>query len=181
MTTESPEKPESEARSLAPGPAGQGSPGIPGRLARWARVVADVVPATAQVVLAVVAVGGVDTGLVVTRGGGDDSAPEPPVGFVDIDAHPVEGLDECAILENTSDEPVTMTRWVLADDDGHAYEFPEFVLGAGEQVTVWSREGVDTASDLYWGRAATVWNDEGDLAELRDNAGTPVATYEYRS
>ena len=36
---------------------------------------------------------------------------------------------------------------------------------------MWVKSGTDTATDLYWGRGNPVWNNDGDVAVLRDAGG----------
>jgi hypothetical protein len=95
------------------------------------------------------------------------------------------GLDitnEWILLENSASGAVTLTGFTLQDALGHAYTFPGFSLAGGAQVRVWTKSGIDTAGDLFWGRNAPVWNnDPGDIAILHNAQGAEVARYRYRN
>jgi hypothetical protein len=69
-----------------------------------------------------------------------------------------------------------MTGWTLTQEaDGNVYHFPSgFVFGANAGLTLWTKSGTDTQSELYWGRTRfPIWRDI-DTATLRDNNGTVV-------
>jgi hypothetical protein len=82
-------------------------------------------------------------------------------------------------IENSGGLAANMTNWTLADIAGHVYTFPTFTLNPGAYVRVWTKSGTDTASDLYWGRGAAVWNNTGDCAYLRDSGGSLIDGYCY--
>lgn len=42
-----------------------------------------------------------------------------------------------------------------------------------------SGTGLDNSTDLFWGKNVFVWNNGGDIATLRDPAGTIVSVYTY--
>ncbi len=84
---------------------------------------------------------------------------------------------EHVLIQNQSRVAVDMTGWTLQDQAYHTYVFPGFTLAPGASVRVWTREGEDTATDLYWGRRAPVWNNLGDKAFLRDSQGRLVTEY----
>ena len=65
---------------------------------------------------------------------------------------------EYVLIENKGVGSQDMTGWYLTDDDDHYYFFPKgFILPGGVSVYVWTKEGTDTDSDLYWGRTSGVW------------------------
>jgi hypothetical protein len=37
--------------------------------------------------------------------------------------------------------------------------------------------GNDTAEDLYWNRSLSIWNNDGDVATLKDASGNIVSRY----
>lgn len=86
---------------------------------------------------------------------------------------------ERVILENTSTTAVNLTGWTLSDAKGHVYAFPSFTVPEGFVFTVWTGKGVDTFANLYWQRAAAVWNNQGDTATLRNAAGDVIDTFTY--
>ncbi|MGD1993081.1 MAG: lamin tail domain-containing protein, partial [Anaerolineae bacterium] len=85
---------------------------------------------------------------------------------------------EYVLIQNYGDA-VEMTGWTLRDEVNHTYTFPVFTLADGTSVRVWTGPGVDTDTDLYWGRASAIWNNDGDTAYLNDHQGALVDTYDY--
>ncbi len=88
-------------------------------------------------------------------------------------------LDEMVTVTNAGATAVNLTGWTITDEGArNTYTFPVFVLDAGANVTVHSGAGNETASDLYWGRASPVWNNDGDIATLADASGRIVSVLE---
>lgn len=78
-------------------------------------------------------------------------------------------LIERVRIRNISSIPVDMTDWTLRDENQNVYHFPDdYELKIGFDVNVWTQSGIDTLSDLYWGRTEPVWNNFHDCAILRD-------------
>lgn len=86
---------------------------------------------------------------------------------------------EHVVIENRGSAPQTMTGWTLIDEAGWTYTFPVFNLEPGTRVAFWVKSGVDTDTDLYWGRNAPVWNNNGDTAMLADTAGQEIDVCNY--
>jgi endonuclease/exonuclease/phosphatase family metal-dependent hydrolase len=86
---------------------------------------------------------------------------------------------ERVLIRNAGSAPADMTGWRLSDEAGTTFIFPPFTLGAGDSVNVWVGSGVDTGSDLYWGRSSATWNNNGDIATLRNAAAGIVHTCAY--
>jgi len=105
--------------------------------------------------------------------------PTPGVKIVDIDYDPPNALDEYIELKNTSSKSVDMDGWWIKADSGPRYDFVNFTLGGGASVKVWTKNGSDTSTNLYWDRTEPVWNDNGDTAYLRDSDGKVIDTYQY--
>ncbi len=83
--------------------------------------------------------------------------------------------DEWVEISNRGDEKVDMTGWNLSDDDRHNYTFPvDFILSPEESVKVHTFKGTNTHKDLYMGRDASIWNNDGDCAILKDANGNLV-------
>lgn len=77
-------------------------------------------------------------------------------------------------------EVVSMASWTLRDLANNTFTFPGFTLAAGAEVRVWTKAGVNDASNLFWGRNQAVWNNSGgDTAILRDAGGNEVSRYSY--
>jgi hypothetical protein len=83
---------------------------------------------------------------------------------------------ERVTIEHVGDEDLSLSGWKLSDSGSAEYRFPALVLHPGAQVTIHTRSGDDTASDLYWDRQISVWT-TGEAARLLDASGQPQATY----
>ena len=88
-------------------------------------------------------------------------------------------LGEYVQLQNKGGSPQSMTSWTLRDTSNHVYTFPAFTLQAGASVKVWTKSGSNTATDLYWGSGAAIWNNTGDTATLKNNSSTTIDTCTY--
>jgi hypothetical protein len=92
-------------------------------------------------------------------------------------------------IRNTGTQDVNMTGWKLYDEAykrgtarDHVFVFPSgFILKAGRSVTIYTGQGRNTESNLYFGRAAgkyaAIWNNDGDCAFLEDAQGKLVDEY----
>jgi len=67
-------------------------------------------------------------------------------------------------------QDVRLTNWILSDDDGNTFVFPEFILNSGEMVRIHSGEGQNGLLDLYWQSNESIW-DNGDTVTLRNSSG----------
>lgn len=94
----------------------------------------------------------------------------------------VSGLnlqDEWIQISNTGPSPVSLDGWKIEDEGSkHTYTFPSYTLNAGSTVTVYTGEGTNTATELYWGSKSTIWNNDGDTAYLYDDSGKLVSKLE---
>jgi len=97
----------------------------------------------------------------------DPVGPEPPGEYV--------------LIQNDRAAPADLSGWTLRDAAQHTYGFPAFALVPGGTVRVWTGIGANDAGNLYWGRRQAVWNNTGDLAILRDAAGTEVSRFAYNA
>jgi hypothetical protein len=84
-------------------------------------------------------------------------------------------------IKNIGDCSQILTGWTLSDQAFHTFLFPTFLLAAGMTMRVWVGPGENTASDLYWGRNTSVWNDRGDVATLRDASGSLVQEFPIKA
>jgi hypothetical protein len=84
--------------------------------------------------------------------------------------------NEMVILQNTGEDSVLLTGWVLRDGDGAAFTFPQLTLYPGGTVQVHTDKGKDSVTDLYWGQSASIW-ESGELAVLYDPRGFARAFY----
>ena len=107
------------------------------------------------------------------------SAPNVQITDIVYDPPGDDVQGEYVRIENSGGRPADMTDWTLRDDANHVFTFPTFTLNAGASVRVWTKSGTDTATDLYWGSGAAIWNNTGDCAYLRDSVGAAIDTYCY--
>jgi hypothetical protein len=113
------------------------------------------------------------------------AAPEPVAASASASAAPtviVRALDlrgEVVEIANAGDAPVDLGGWRLHDEGStKGFVFPAgTVLAAGASVRVRSGPGAAKAGpgELRW-KSASVWNDKGDTAYLKDPAGELVAS-----
>jgi len=80
-------------------------------------------------------------------------------------------------ITNQGSSDQSLDKWSLEDKDNHTYAFKNFTLKAGSFVKVHTGKGDDSLIDLYWGRSSPVWNNDGDIATLKDASGKVVASY----
>lgn len=87
--------------------------------------------------------------------------------------------DEWVEITNRGSSPVSLTGWKIEDDGSkHTYTFPSCTLDSQATVTLYTGEGTNTATELYWGSGSPIWNNDGDTAYLYDNSGNMVASLE---
>lgn len=80
--------------------------------------------------------------------------------------------EEWVELINTG-AALSFSGWSLHDEGpNYTYSFPAgFTLPVGGRVKIHSGSGVDSATDLYWGRSQHVWNNTGDTASVVNASG----------
>ena len=71
----------------------------------------------------------------------------------------------------------SLQGWTLSNQHNRTYAFNNFTLAAGAFVKVHTGIGNDTATDLFWNRKMAVWNNDGDLATLKDAVENVVSIY----
>jgi hypothetical protein len=112
-----------------------------------------------------------------------DPDPDPvitstiPVTIVQVQYTPTE--EEHVEIKNTGTTPVVMTGWTLRDEGSYEFVFPDFTLQPGAAVKVWVFTGTNDAENLYSGLKSPVWNNDSDIATLRDDKNVKVAVYTY--
>jgi len=84
--------------------------------------------------------------------------------------------NERVLIEHIGDQEVPLASWRLEDEDGNSYRFPALTLHPGGSVELFSRQGEDGVTQLYWNRNDSVWS-VGELATLIDPNGDEQATY----
>jgi Lamin Tail Domain len=87
---------------------------------------------------------------------------------------------EYVLVSNTTAGAIDMSGWTLIDGDAkHTFTFPSFILAAGAEVKIWSKDGTNNATNLYWGSIGAIWNNTGDTGTLSDTHGKVVSSYTY--
>ena len=86
---------------------------------------------------------------------------------------------EHVLIQNQGTDTIDMSNWTLTDKASHVFRFPWFTLNHGALVRVWTKTGINTATDLYWGSGIAIWNNIGDTATLCDRVGNMVNSYKY--
>ncbi|MGI6208387.1 MAG: LysM peptidoglycan-binding domain-containing protein [Anaerolineae bacterium] len=81
-------------------------------------------------------------------------------------------------LINRGAEGVALQGWVLEDEDGHTYSFPNLFLWRNGTVSVHTAFGEDSVADLYWGLTEAVWDRPEEKIRLRSASGEVVAEVE---
>ena len=79
--------------------------------------------------------------------------------------------DEYVVLENTGYRPRALDGWTISNGSGATYTFGRQVLLPAETVTLYTGEGSDNRSAVYWGRSSTVWTDNGTVYVTADSGG----------
>ncbi|MBN1979732.1 MAG: LysM peptidoglycan-binding domain-containing protein [Anaerolineae bacterium] len=67
-------------------------------------------------------------------------------------------------------------KWTLSDAEGNSFVFPSLTLFTDGEVRIHSASGLDTPTDLHWGRTAPAWH-SGELIALKDAEGNTIDTY----
>ena len=67
---------------------------------------------------------------------------------------------------------ISLTGYYLKNNNGDRFNFPAgFTIAQGQTIRVSIGSGTNTASTLFWGRTAGVFNNLGDCAQLYDATG----------
>jgi micrococcal nuclease len=83
-------------------------------------------------------------------------------------------------IANQGDNIVVMQGYTLKDEANHIYTFANFSLEPGATFRLFSGQGQDNNTELYWGLSGeSVWNNGADAAFLRDADGALVDTFTY--
>jgi PKD repeat protein len=116
----------------------------------------------------------------------DDPAPEATVSFIwpfhyDASGEDAANLnDEYFALQNTGEDSVDLSGWTVENERGLTFPFPVgFSLAPDATVYVHSGAGTDSEGTLYWNASEPVWNNNTDIAILRDSAGDIIDVYGY--
>ncbi|NLT42427.1 MAG: LysM peptidoglycan-binding domain-containing protein [Anaerolineae bacterium] len=88
---------------------------------------------------------------------------------------PGEPALEHVRLVNRGTQGIALDGWVLEDEDGHAFVFPNLFLWRNGTVNVHTTSGNDSATDLYWGLTEAVWDRSDETIRLLNPTGEVMA------
>ena len=104
----------------------------------------------------------------------------PGIHITYIENDPPYELEEYVQIKNAEGQTQDFTDWTLRDENKNIYTFPDnFKLLSGKSVKVWTLDGKNTSSDLYWGLDEPVWNLGSDCGYLRNEDNEKVSSYCY--
>lgn len=91
---------------------------------------------------------------------------------------------EVLVLANYGQD-VRLQGWTLSNGREQVYTFPNLILYRGtitnpNTIRLYTREGTNSASDLYWGSDTAAWGPEAESATLRDLQGEVQAVRDLR-
>ena len=113
-------------------------------------------------------------------------------GCIKIDSFNHEGnigcdpAEEALSLKNTCSNTCNLSGWTVSDSIGKTFTFPKYMLSSGDTVTIYTRCGTDTQTNLFWcyttNLCDTVWTNieyGGDILYLKDSSGLLALEYKY--
>jgi LysM repeat protein len=85
--------------------------------------------------------------------------------------------EEAIQIANFGSSQIALQGWVLADEDGHQFEFGQVTLfGDGAAIQIHTEAGQNGPADQYWGLETAVW-EPGEQVSLRDADGAIQSTF----
>jgi hypothetical protein len=84
--------------------------------------------------------------------------------------------DEYITLENGAAIPIDLAGWQVQDSDGFVVTLPEMCIEPGASIVLHTGSGTANGTDLFFGSAVPVLNNDGDSVTLSDPAGRAVST-----
>lgn len=97
--------------------------------------------------------------------------------IVNVTIDYIDYRNETVKICNKGDD-VNLSGWTLSDKANHTYSFLLTLL-SNASLILHTGNGTDNATDVYWGYKASVWNDDGDTASLRNSSGDKICEYSY--
>lgn len=96
------------------------------------------------------------------------------------------GTPESFEIRNHGEGSVNLNGWTVQDSGSNIYTFPEFTLEPGNTARIYNdyeNTTVDCSVDLCWTSksSSSLWNNNGDVATLKDSFGEEVDEYCYGS
>ena len=101
------------------------------------------------------------------------------IDYIEYDPEGDEAEGEYVVVTNNENYNVSMVGWFLQDEAAQtAYEF-NFTISNNTSIQIYTGDGVDNSTTLYWGWYQGIWNNSGDFAILQDENGYMVDSYRY--
>jgi micrococcal nuclease len=94
--------------------------------------------------------------------------------------------DEYVVFKNYCNISCNLTNWLLFDKSNNSFTFPEFILKSNSKITIYSGDGKNTKTKLYWNSkvkgCGAIWNNgcEGDTVYLMDSNKKLILNYSYQ-
>ncbi len=79
-------------------------------------------------------------------------------------------------IKNTGDKSISLLGWSLLQGKQLIYQFPAIHLYPNSIIRVFTKQGINTADQLYIGNLETIWL-SGDKITLADPADNAQSTY----
>jgi hypothetical protein len=95
---------------------------------------------------------------------------EMVVGAGDLDLEMVQ-------FKNSGKVPVDLNGWTVSNGSNLSFTFPLLVLYPDGGLNLFSKSGVNTSIELFWGRSTSAWQ-AGETIRLVDTSG--VARSEFQ-
>ena len=101
--------------------------------------------------------------------------------FEIVNSDTTDPLNEYVSLYNEGSSVTYLTGWYIQEEGEKRYNFPiNFNIPGKGIVRLWTKAGVNTIYDLYWGSEVEVWNDFSECAYLRDNSeGEKILVHKF--
>ena len=101
------------------------------------------------------------------------------IDYIEYDPEGSEADGEYVVLTNHENYNVSMVGWFLQDEAAQtAYEF-NFTISNNTSIRIYTGNGIDNSTTLYWGWHQGIWNNSGDFAIIQDENGYLVDSYRY--
>ena len=101
------------------------------------------------------------------------------IDYIEYDPEGDEAEGEYVVLTNHENYNVSMVGWFLQDEAAQtAYEF-DFIITNNTSIRIYTGDGTDNATTLFWGWHQGIWNNSGDFAIIQDENGYMVDSYRY--
>ena len=91
--------------------------------------------------------------------------------IVEIFSNGIKGTqepDEYVEILNEGTVSIQLKDWMLSDESGHSFIFPEFMLEPGKRCRIYTNEDHPEWCGFSFENSQAIWGNSGDCATLRD-------------